>query len=53
MSSFQDLYRTDEQTDERKLNHESQPLRGGPKKGTKLVKIFLEEFLIHSFINKH
>ena len=34
MSSFRDLYRTNERTNgrtnERKLNHKSQPLRGGP-----------------------
>ena len=31
MSRFRDLYRTNGRTNERKLNHKSQPLRGGPK----------------------
>ena len=43
MSRFRDLYRTNERTDERKLNHKSQPLRGGPKTVTFFLnKLFLK-----------
>ena len=53
MSRFWNFCRTDERTDERKLNHKSQPRCGGTKKGSKTgQKFWCQNFkLIFSISN--